>query len=428
MPTPQMAFLATNDLVGLSRGRAIPVAELESALCGGVGWTPANIAMPAFGSIVADNLFGARGDLRLLPDPATAVEIPADGDIPARHVVIADQVQLDGQPWQCCPRTTLKDALTALEEIAGLRVVASFEHEFVIDGVPDEPAFSFSRLRSAEPFGSDLVHLLTEAGLEPENWLPEYGDRQYEITLAPTAALAAADRAVLLKEIIRDLARRRGLTTTFAPVLDMNGTGNGVHIHLSLTDLDDEPVLFDPNAAGHLSEIGARFCAGILTHAAAITGWTAPSPVSFVRLAPHKWSVGGIFLGERNREALVRICPTSTLSKTPVQRQFNLEFRAVDATANPWLALAAIVRAGLQGLKDGYPPAHVYPESAGYPDVPGLPGSTADALRALEDDRIAASWFGEDLLTTHLAVRRFDLRTLEQLGETQRCAEAVRVY
>lgn len=172
----------------------------------------------------------------------SAVEIPADGDTPATHLFIADQVQLDGTAvGRCCPRAALKDALKNLEEMAGLRVVASFEHEFVIDGLPAAPAFSFARLRSAEPFGSDLIQLLTEVGLEPENWLPEYGDGQYEIILAPTGALAAADRAVLLKEIIRDLARRRGLEVTFAPVLAMDGTGNGVHIHLSLTDLDGPP-------------------------------------------------------------------------------------------------------------------------------------------------------------------------------------------
>jgi hypothetical protein len=112
------------------------------------------------------------------------------------------------------------------------------------------------------------------------------------------------------------------MAATFSPILDADGSGSGVHIHFSLRDQRGTSVLYDPARPGRLSSLGAKFCAGILTHARALSAWTAPSPVSFIRLAPHRWSSGGIFLAERNREALLRICPTTSIggwSLTPVQ-------------------------------------------------------------------------------------------------------------
>lgn len=172
--------------------------------------------------------------------------------------------------------------------------------------------FSLQRFRQAEPFGSDLVRLLEQAGLQPENWLPEYGDGQFEITLRPGPAPAAADRAVLLKELVRDLARRRGLPVSFAPLLAPDGVGNGVHLHLSLRDAEGRPVLFDPARPGRLSALGARFSAGILRHTPALTAWTAPSPVSFLRLTPHRWSAAWDFPGRAQPRVAAADLPHDT--------------------------------------------------------------------------------------------------------------------
>ncbi|MER6530851.1 glutamine synthetase family protein [Streptomyces sp. NPDC001508] len=431
MPEPDLVFIATNDLVGITRGKALPITPitpLDSALTTGVGWTPANLALTSSGGILSGNPFGTRGDLRLLPDPGSAADLPADEAAPAIRLYLADQVELDGTPWRYCPRGALKSVLQRLHERTGLTLTASFEHEFMLPGVTSDAPFTFGRLRAAEPFGTDLVRLLTAAGLEPENWLPEYGAGQYEITLKPTDALKAADRAVLLREIVRDLARRRGIPVTFAPVTDPSGTGNGVHIHFSLLDEHGEPVLYDANRPGGLSEVGARFAAGILQHSSAVAAWTAPSPVSYIRLAPDRWSVAGSYLAERNREALVRICPTTSLSKTPIERQFNLEYRAADATANPWLALGALVAAGLQGIEANYPPPRVWPEAMTDADVPLLPTSTQAALDALQEDDVARSWFAPELVDLHLAVRRADAAEVDNLELSARCERIADVY
>lgn len=430
MPNSPTVFVAIADLACQVRGRSVPAASLDGVMRGGVGWVPADLALDSFGAL-APNVFGSTGDLRLMPDPETRVDIPGSESEPGVTVLLADQVNLDGTPWDCCPRTFARRALDDLRELTGLEVVASFEHEFMDLDLTGGAPFSFARHREAEPFGSELVTLLETVGLQPENWLPEYGPGQFEITLEPTDALTAADRAVLLKELIRDLARRRGRRVTFAPLVDPEASGNGVHVHLSLRDQDGRPVLHAPGAPAGLSEIGQRFAAGILTHARALLAFTAPSPTSYLRLTPHRWSAGGVFLAERNREALLRICPTSPVCRSAIEDQFNLEFRAADATANPWLVIGMLVRAGLQGIKESYEPAHVWPEQVTEAELEGmetLPKDLEEALGDLQADQVVLSWLHPDLLATHLAVKHSELAALEGLSEDARCARVADVH
>lgn len=429
-PDPTL-FVATNDLAGCARGRAVPGPGADSALRRGVGWVPANLALTSFGQI-APNPFGSTGDLRLMPDESTMVEIPASATYPGVRMVLADQARPDGSAWECCPRTFARDALADLRAATGFEVVASFEHEFILADLPATPPFSFDRYRSAEPFGSELVALLADAGLEPETWLPEYGANQFEITMRPTDALAAADRAVLLKMLVRDLARRHEHRVSFAPLLDPDGSGNGLHIHLSLRDArTGEPVLYDPAMPGQLATPGARFAAGILAHARALLGITAPSPVSYMRLTPHRWSTGGVFLAERNREALLRICPTSTIDGGDPASQFNLEFRPADATANPWLALGILIRAGLRGLEENYDAPTIWPEDVTEEDlaeVPALPSSLEEALGELESDPVVAGWLHPDLLRTYCSVKRAEIAGVAGLTPREQCVRIADVH
>ncbi|XVQ84444.1 glutamine synthetase family protein [Microbispora siamensis] len=432
-----MIFVATCDLAGQTRGRAVPAADHDRVLRTGVGWVPADLAITCFGPIAEDNVFGSTGDLRLLPDASAGIDLPGsdrpgDDTRPGVHLYLADQVLPDGSPWPCCPRTFARTALAELRERTGLEVVASFEHEFLVEGLPASAPFSFQRFRDAEPFGSRLVDAMVHAGLEPETWLPEYGDGQFEVTMRPSEAMVAADRAVLLRELVRDLARGEGRRVTFAPLLDPAGVGNGVHVHLSLRDATTgEPVLYDAALPGRLSETGGRFAAGILRHARAISAVTAASPASFLRLTPHRWSAGGAYLAERNREALLRICPTTTLGDGVAARQFNLEYRAADATANPWLMIGVLVRAGLRGITAGYDQPTVWPESCTekeLSDVPALPGSLREALDDLAGDDVVRSWFADDLLRTYLDVKRTELALVDGLKPDELCRRIADVY
>lgn len=423
-----LSFIATCDLAAQVRGRAVPASEHAAAVRRGVGWVPADLAINGFGDIAEDNIFGSVGDLRLLPDTATAIDLPAAAGGTAR-LYLADQVTTDGEPWACCPRAALKGALDRLRAETGLEVVASFEHEFVIDGLPDSAPFSLQRFRDVDAFGSELVGLLGANGLEPETWLPEYAPGQFEVTMRPSSGLAAADRAVLLREIVRDTARRHGHTTTFAPLLHPDGVGNGVHVHLSFVDGSGRPVLNDADLPGGLSSWGARFAGGILRHSEALVALTAPSPVSLLRLKPHRWSAAGAFVAERNREALVRICPTSTIGDGDPARQLNLEYRACDATANPWIVLAALIHAGINGLDR--PEPRIWPESVTegqLESVPALPSSLADALIALEQDAELLKHLPTDLVRTHLDVKRSELAAVAGMDPAEACRMVCDAY
>lgn len=433
----EMAFIATNDLVGITRGRGMPLAGLREDMNTGCGWVPANLAIGVFGKLVDNDVFSAVDDLRLIPDPTTITKVTGVPGKPPITLALADITHTDGSPWRCCPRTFLRDAIEDLRKEAGLKLYCAFEHEFMtLTDKPAEPPFSLQSARGFEPFGSDLLKIMTDAGLEPENWLPEYGDHQWEITVAPSDPLAAADRAVLLREVVRDLARAQGDQASFAPLVHPDGSGNGVHLHMSLQDLDGNPVTYDAARPGRLSKAAGSFAAGILRHAPALVALTAPSMISYLRLVPHRWSAGYAFLGERNREALLRICPTVEIDGKDPAPQLNIEYRACDATANPWIALGVLIRAGLQGIREDLATpvvvdADIDTLSQQEKDAAGvalLPDNLADALKSFLDDPVASSWFPEDMKSVYLAIKRDEIKTLQSQDTAVQCQRYADVY
>lgn len=434
----ELVMVVTADLAGLCRGRAFPEDDLDERAKVGVGWVPANQALTPFGTIANDQPFGAVGDLRLVPDLSAELRLPgtADGGRPPLRLLLADVTHTDGQAWSCCPRAFLRQALADLRQEAGLGIVAAFEHEFTVRGMAAEPAFSVRALRAVEPLGTRLVAILAASGFEPETWLPEYGPAQYELNLRPADALTAADRAVLLREAVREVARDLNLRASFSPMLDPGGIGNGVHLHLSLVDLDGTPVGYDPARPGGLSEVAGSFAAGVLRYSRALVALTAPSVVSYLRLAPHRWSAAAAFLGERHREALLRICPLVELAAGRQAAQYNLEYRAADAAANPHLALAAVVRAGLEGIRAGLPaPPVVTRDLDGLTEaeqaalgVTPLPRSLAEALTALTSDPTVRSWFPSELWRCYLGIKQAEIELAGALDPAEACARYADVY
>ena len=431
-----VAFLH-GDLSGLNRGRSVPLSELDERFAAGVGWVPADQALTPFGPIAEPNPFGSLGDLRLLPDRDTRVRVDLWEDASPLHFFLCDAVNTDGSPWDACPRTLLKGALSRLEE-AGFRLISSFEQEFILEGLGVEPGpgFSLEAQRLAEPFGPLVFAALRQAALEPEVFLPEYGEGQYEVPCAPAEGVSGADRAAAMREVVREVARRLGYRASFVPKADPEGVGNGVHVHQSLLDLEDRPVFYDPERPGRLSAVGARFAAGILAHLPALCAFTAPSVVSYLRLVPHFWSAGFGCLGERNRETAIRIPPIVELSSTDPARQFNLEFRAADAAACPHLVLAVLVLAGLRGLQDELPePTLIEEDPTGLDEeerrrlgISELPGSLDEALGALETDEIVRSWFPSDLWDCYLSVKRTEIDLLKGVEPKEACERYLHVY
>ena len=283
----RLVMICCSDIAGQVRGKGFPAGELESRRRFGVGWTPTNVMINCFGRIPATP-FGALGDLMLVSDAATETVLDFGDGMPVEHFLLGDILTLDGRPWECCLRCTLRRTLEALEQEAGLRLYASFEHEFHLFGATTRPGASYalSALRGVEPFIGDFLGALDSAGLEPDTFLPEYGPQQFEVTVRPAFGIEAADRAVRLREICRAVARRHGLQASFAPLVSYGVVGNGVHIHFSLTDREGKPVTYDPGGPGGLSAAAGSFAAGILRHSRALCAVTAPSVPSYERLKP----------------------------------------------------------------------------------------------------------------------------------------------
>jgi len=225
------------DYAGQVRGKGFLYQDLEKRLRRGVGLAPTNLMITAFGAIV-ETPWAARGELLVMPDAATEVRIGLDGDRPDERFILGDLCELDGTPWECCPRDWLRRALAALKSEFGLRLNAAFEHEFHYSGAKPRlgDAYSLDSMRLQGAFAQTLMHALEANGIEPEMVMPEYGPQQFEVTCAPAVGLEAADRAVRLREIVRAVARAHGEKATFAPVMGMGLVGNGVHIHFSLQD------------------------------------------------------------------------------------------------------------------------------------------------------------------------------------------------
>ncbi len=423
MSSSELVALVCCDLGAIVRGRSLPAGELSEQAAHGVGWVPANHALTPIGTLAEPNPFGSTGDLRLLPDLDTLVhvDVAPDAGEDALEFVLCDIATTDGEPWECCPRSFLRGALQQLHAQTGLRVLASFEHEFqLLSDAPPALAFSLEAQRRAEPFPSQAFAALRQAGAAPERFMPEYAAHQFEIPVAPAGGIGAADRAVVLREVVREVARRNGVRATFSPLLDPAHAGNGVHIHISLIDDDGHAQLYDPSRPACLSELGASFAAGVLEHADALSAICAPSPVSAERLAPHRWSAGAKCLGLRNRETLLRI-PPLVASLGEQASQLRLEYRGADGAANPYLALGAIVLAGLEGIRAALAappilerdPARLGEDEASGYGVAGLPGSLADALQALAHDATARAWMTPLTYEAYAAVKRAEIEAAD---------------
>jgi glutamine synthetase len=432
-----LVALVCCDLGAIVRGRSLFASELEHQPQTGVGWVPANHALTPLGGLAEPNPFGSTGDLRLLGDPATRVRISADASTPPLELMLCDIVETDGGPWECCPRSFLRRTLGALEHERDIHVVASFEHEFQLqsDSAPALP-FSLEAQRRAEPFATDVMRALEEAGVEPERFFPEYAAHQFEIPVRAAEGLAGADRSVVLKEVVREVARRHGMRASFAPLLDPSEAGNGVHIHLDLLDAGGLSLLYDADAPAGLSELGARFAAGILRRARALSALTAASPVSAARLRPHRWSVGAVCLAERNREALLRIPPLISLGGADTAAQMHLEYRGADATANPYIALGALICAGVEGLRDELDAPPILDRDPGELDrveaerygVGKMPTSLQESMDALAEDGAARGWLGQALYDAYASVKQAELQGASDLELPELCGRYAAIY
>ncbi len=420
MTPDSLAFIGTSDLAGLLRGKSIPLAELPNRMDRGVGITHSNIMLSAFGPIY-DSPFGTAGDLMLVPDAATKTSIPA-ADGPDITLLLGDLLETDGTPWDCCPRHFLRRALAAIHREFGLTLRAAFEQELVYTGVADRPGspYSLDALRRQGSFGGLLLAAMREAGITPDSFLAEYGPRQYEVTAGPVGGVAAADQAVLVRELARAIAATLGHRAILAPMIRHDGVGSGTHIHWSLLDELDRPATYDESGVHGLSTAAEHITAGILQHLPVIAAVTAPSAASYYRLRPGRWAPTAADLGVQDRGAAVRICPIYATAEADAALQFNVEFRVADAAASPYLTLGVLVWAGLDGLRQELRLADL--------GTAPLPDSLTTALALFEGSEVVAEWFGPVFRDVYSRFKRAELRALAGLDEAEICARYAAVY
>ncbi|MEX2184178.1 MAG: glutamine synthetase family protein [Chloroflexota bacterium] len=429
----EIVNLGWSDYVGLTRVRGVPLAEIEGRMAHGLGWAVAGQALTPFADI-APNPWGPMQEVRQVPVAATRTRVDLWDDVPAFHLVMCDTRNPDGTPWDCCTRGFMNAALDDFRAETGLEFTAAFEHEFTLvdSGLTEGPPFSLEAVRSAAGFMGDIAAALTEAGVQPETIEPEYGYLQYEVTTAPARGSMAGDRAIITRELIREVARRRGARATFSPKPSLDGVGNGAHVHFSFLDADGRNAAYAEDGVAGASVVAQRFIAGVLRHMRAMTALVAPSPVSYYRLGPHHWSCGFASFGMQNREAAIRICPAPCQDAAGKARGFNMELRPPDATASPYMVIGTLVRAGLEGIRAELPlPAACDRDPADLTDaeraelgIVPLPGSLAEALDALDADEDARGWLPPVMYESYVAVKRAEI----QLAEAVDPAEVARRY
>ena len=254
---------------------------------------------------------------------------------------------------------------------------------------------------------SEMVLEMGSAGIEIEVHHHEVGTAgQAEIDMRFDTLLRMADKVMLYKYIVKNVARRNGKTATFMPKPIFEDNGSGMHTHQSLWT-DGEPLFYDENGYAGLSDTARWYIGGLLQHAPALTALTNPTTNSFRRLVPGYEAPVNLVYSQRNRSAACRI---PLYSKSP--RAKRVEFRVPDPSCNPYLAFAAMLMAGLDGIERGLDagaPADYDLFEEAHDDVPQVPGSLAEALDALEADHeflTKGGVFGEELIRTWIDYKR----------------------
>ena len=398
------------DLHGYPRGKDVPVGEFDRvaeeglAFCAAVMGTDLNHT-PVVG--------GERGypDLIAVPDLASMTLLPWEPGV-ASCIADVHPVAKDG-PRPADPRGALRRAIAAFEEL-GLTPIAGPELEFFLcvrdpearNGVRryvDNRSMVYTVGPQADPLGvvREITEALAQLGLGAFAASHEFMSSQYEINLRHGPALLATDRAFRLKSAVKDIAARRGLVATFMGKPFNDEGGSGLHLHVSADRDDDNAFADDRDDRGVSNELRG-FTAGVLAHAAGLTAFLNPTVNAYRRLVPDSLAPTRANWGFDNRTTFVRIPPERG-------RAARVEVRVADASANPYLATAAMLFAGLHGMREELPlPEPITGDAYELGDAAGppLPQSLDAALEALVADRYLCDAMGPEIVDTFCALKR----------------------
>ncbi len=397
-----------SDMIGTDRGRDVLIDELATAMGHGLAFCRAIYHTSPRGDVVPvqGGLESGLPDIKARPDLATLTDLPWE---PGAAWVLADCFGEDGEPAGEGPRHVARQVSAKLAEL-GLQAVIGPELEFFIcepddscdrgwKRYADEPGNVYVVGRKGDPKGILLTMLryLRDAQLQVTAANHEFSGGQFEINLNHSELVDAADRAFRMKSGVQEIARHEGMLATFMAKPFNDEGGSGFHLHLSLVDESGTNVF---GTDDDLSDVGRSAIAGVLAHAPALAAILNPTINSYKRFGPDTLAPWLIDWGMDNRSAMVRIPPERGQSS-------RMEVRLGDATANPYLAMAAVSAAVYLGVRDKLVPPPPL-EGYGYDpsSAPMLPQSLPEALDALEDDAELREVLGDYFVTSFLTYKR----------------------
>jgi glutamine synthetase len=406
------------DVLGTPKTFSITPAELENAL--DEGMTFDGSAIDGFSRVQESDVL-ARPDastFQLLPWHGHGQALRGDGPEAEVARVFCDILDLDGSPFQGCPRHVLRRTLARARD-RGFTFFASPEIEYFYFSDAD-PSRQPTTLDSGSYFeltvadrASDIrqrtVLTLEEMGIPVEHAQHEDAPSQHEIDLRYTDALTMADTVMTVRLVVKEMARQQGVFASFMPKPLAGVQGSGMHTHLSLFR-DETNAFVDTERPGGLSDVAEGFIAGLLRHAGEITAVTNQWVNSYKRLVSGYEAPIHVSWARNNRSALVRV-PVVKPGKLDSTR---VEFRSPDSACNPYLAFAVILAAGLRGIEEGYelPPeadANLFDldaEELAAKGILHLPGTLHEALVLMETSELVADTLGDHVFEWFIRNKR----------------------
>jgi glutamine synthetase len=409
------------DVLGFLKSVAVAPAELESAFAEGIGFD---------GSAVEGLTRVHEADMLVRPDPSTFQVLPwregGDG-VKGTARMFCDVLTPDGGPAFADPRHVLKRTLEHAAD-RGFTCYTHPEVEFYLlekgwtdgaDPVPVDSAGYFDHVPrgTAHDFRRAAISMLESMGISVEFSHHEAGPGQNEIDLRYADALSTADNIMTFRTVVKEVALEQGVYATFMPKPLADHPGTGMHTHLSLFE-GDRNAFHAPGQQYELSTTGRRFIAGLLRHAPEITAITCQFVNSYKRLWGGGEAPSYVCWGHNNRSALVRV----PLYKPGKGQSSRVEYRALDAAANPYLAFALLISAGLKGIEEGYE----LPEGADDDvwmltdgerralGIEPLPSSLDHAISLMESSELVAETLGEHVFDFVLRNKRQEWQDYRQ--------------
>ncbi|MFU8888396.1 MAG: type I glutamate--ammonia ligase [Trueperaceae bacterium] len=405
--------LQFSDILGMNKNVEVPTSQFDKALDGEIMFDGSSVQ--GFARI-------EESDMLLKPDFDTFLVFPAiiEGDARGKVArLICDIALPDGTPFAGDPRGVLKRQVERLRALGFDDMYTGPEPEFFLfhrnpDGTPTvETAdaagyFDLAPVDRGEDARRDMVNALVEMGFEIEAAHHEVAPGQHEIDFKYDTALSTADNIATFRMVVKRIALNHGLHATFMPKPVAGINGSGMHIHLSLFQ-GGKNAFYDEKAEYQLSHTAKNWIAGLLEHASGLVAITNPIVNSYKRLTPGYEAPTNIAWSASNRSAMIRV---------PARRGVGTrtELRMPDPSCNPYLALAVILAAGLDGIESNLVPPpdvhrNIYQMSVRdrrKHKIRELPGTLREALVTLQKDRVVRDALGEHIYTQYLEAKALE--------------------